>query len=106
MRKLSLISTAKARKIIKHVVELAALACKRNRLAETHSAIAPNLIALYKAFGGGWEIRKGKPIVPVDVQADMAAEPIGATCCRSLAAADADFAFADASGRGAGAAST
>ena len=46
---------------------------ERNRLAETRSAIATNLIALYKALGGGWEIRNGKPIVPEEMQAQMAA---------------------------------
>ncbi|WP_442753821.1 efflux transporter outer membrane subunit [Methylocystis sp. JAN1] len=44
---------------------------ERNRLAETRSSIATNLVALYKALGGGWEIRKGKPIVPEVMQAGM-----------------------------------
>ena len=42
-------------------------------LTEAQSAIAINLIGLYKGLGGGWEIRNGKPVVPVEVQADMAA---------------------------------
>ncbi|MGA9601415.1 MAG: efflux transporter outer membrane subunit [Methylocystis sp.] len=46
---------------------------ERNRLAETRSSIALNLIGVYKALGGGWEIRNGKPVVPVEMQADMAA---------------------------------
>ncbi len=46
---------------------------ERNRLTETRSAIALNLIGVYRALGGGWEIRNGKPVVPVEVQADMAA---------------------------------
>ncbi len=46
---------------------------QRNRLAEAHSAIALNLIGVYRGLGGGWEIRKGKPVVPLEVQADMAA---------------------------------
>ena len=46
---------------------------ERNRLAETRSAIALNLIGVYRALGGGWEIRDGKPVVPVEMQADMAA---------------------------------
>jgi NodT family efflux transporter outer membrane factor (OMF) lipoprotein len=46
---------------------------QRNRLAETRSSIALNLIGVYKALGGGWEIRDGKPVVPVATQADMAA---------------------------------
>lgn len=44
---------------------------ERNRLAETRSSIATNLVALYKALGGGWEIRNGKPIVPEVMQAGM-----------------------------------
>jgi NodT family efflux transporter outer membrane factor (OMF) lipoprotein len=44
---------------------------ERNSLATTRSDIATNLIALYKALGGGWEIRNGKPIVPEATQARM-----------------------------------
>lgn len=44
---------------------------ERNRLAETRSSIATNLVALYKALGGGWEIGHGKPIVPEVMQAGM-----------------------------------
>jgi NodT family efflux transporter outer membrane factor (OMF) lipoprotein len=36
----------------------------KNQLAETRSVIATNLIALYKALGGGWEIRNGRPVIP------------------------------------------
>jgi hypothetical protein len=43
------------------------------KFAETRSAIAINLIAVYKALGGGWELREGKPVVPEAVQAEMAA---------------------------------
>ncbi|MEK8091991.1 efflux transporter outer membrane subunit [Methylocystis sp. IM3] len=46
---------------------------ERNRLADTRGSIAANLIALYRALGGGWEIRSGKPIVPDAMQAQMAA---------------------------------
>jgi len=49
-----------------------ALLQQKNRLAQTRSDIATNLIALYKALGGGWEIRKGKPIVSEALQAEMA----------------------------------
>ena len=45
---------------------------EKNKLAQTRSAIATNLIALYKALGGGWEIREGRPIVPPPMQAEMA----------------------------------
>jgi NodT family efflux transporter outer membrane factor (OMF) lipoprotein len=45
---------------------------ERNRLAQTRSDIANNLVALYRALGGGWEIREGKPVVPPVTQAQMA----------------------------------
>jgi NodT family efflux transporter outer membrane factor (OMF) lipoprotein len=37
---------------------------EENSLARTRSSIATNLIALYKALGGGWEMRHGRPFVP------------------------------------------
>ncbi len=40
-------------------------------LADTRSSIATNFIALYKALGGGWELRVGQPILPVSTQAEM-----------------------------------
>jgi NodT family efflux transporter outer membrane factor (OMF) lipoprotein len=43
------------------------------KLAQTRSSVATNLIAVYKALGGGWELREGKPIVPPATQAEMAA---------------------------------
>lgn len=44
---------------------------QENNLAETRSSIATNLIALYKALGGGWESREGQPIVAESTQAAM-----------------------------------
>lgn len=41
------------------------------RLAETRSSIATNLIALYKALGGGWELRQGQPVITESMQAEM-----------------------------------
>jgi NodT family efflux transporter outer membrane factor (OMF) lipoprotein len=41
------------------------------RLADLHSSIATNLIALYKALGGGWELRQGQPIVPESTVVEM-----------------------------------
>jgi NodT family efflux transporter outer membrane factor (OMF) lipoprotein len=41
------------------------------RLADTRSSIATNLIALYKALGGGWELRQGQPIVAENTRAEM-----------------------------------
>jgi outer membrane protein TolC len=44
---------------------------QRSRVTETRGALALNLVLLYKALGGGWEIREGKPFVREDVQAGM-----------------------------------
>ncbi len=44
---------------------------QEDRLAETTGAIARNLIAVYKAIGGGWEIRAGKEFVPVEIRDEM-----------------------------------
>ncbi len=54
------------------VDSMRALLQQENRLAQTRSDIATNLIALYKALGGGWEIREGRPVVSVAIQAEMA----------------------------------
>ena len=48
------------------------LLTEMNRLAETRSSIATNLIGVYKALGGGWEVGEGKPIVSEALQAQMA----------------------------------
>ncbi|MDX2510666.1 MAG: efflux transporter outer membrane subunit [Desulfobacterales bacterium] len=36
----------------------------QNRLADVKGSLAQNFIALYKALGGGWQIREGKEFVP------------------------------------------
>jgi NodT family efflux transporter outer membrane factor (OMF) lipoprotein len=38
----------------------------------TTGNVALSLVALYKALGGGWEMRAGKDFVPGDIKADMA----------------------------------
>ena len=48
-----------------------ALLQEQNRLAENRSSIATNLIALYKALGGGWELRQCQPIVAECTQVEM-----------------------------------
>jgi len=48
-----------------------ALLTSQNRLAETRSSGATNLIALYKALGGGWELHQGDPVVPERIQHEM-----------------------------------
>jgi NodT family efflux transporter outer membrane factor (OMF) lipoprotein len=42
-----------------------------NSLAQTRSTVTVDLIALYKALGGGWEMREGQPVVPVGTQKEM-----------------------------------
>jgi NodT family efflux transporter outer membrane factor (OMF) lipoprotein len=63
------------------------LLSEQNRLAKAQSSVATNLIALYKALGGGWEISQGKPFVHEATQkemmdrtswGDMLSEPTGA----------------------------
>jgi NodT family efflux transporter outer membrane factor (OMF) lipoprotein len=44
---------------------------ERNRLAQSRASIATNLIAVYKALGGGWEVRDGQPIISQATQAQM-----------------------------------
>lgn len=44
---------------------------EENSLARTQSAIATNLISLFKALGGGWEIRNGQPVVPDSTRIEM-----------------------------------
>ncbi len=48
-----------------------ALLDSQNLLANTRAATATNLIALYKALGGGWEIREGQPVIPEGMQREM-----------------------------------
>jgi len=47
---------------------------EQNTLAQTTGSVATNLVALYKALGGGWEPRAGDPtfpVVPVETQQEM-----------------------------------
>lgn len=44
---------------------------EENNLARARSAVATNLIALYKALGGGWETRSGQPFVPENTRNEM-----------------------------------
>jgi NodT family efflux transporter outer membrane factor (OMF) lipoprotein len=46
---------------------------QQNGLAQVNSSVATSLIALYKALGGGWEVREGQPVVPDEVQREMKA---------------------------------
>ena len=47
------------------------LASQQDAHAVTRGNIATSLIALYKALGGGWEVRMGNDFVPSDVREEM-----------------------------------
>jgi outer membrane protein TolC len=50
-----------------------ALLREQDHLAASRGESPLGLVAVYRALGGGWEIRKGKPFVPEDVKAVMKA---------------------------------
>jgi outer membrane protein TolC len=47
------------------------LLAQQNVLTQTSSSVATSLIALYKALGGGWELREGQPVVSEAMQREM-----------------------------------
>lgn len=65
------------------------LLTEMNKLAETRSSIATNLIAVYKALGGGWEVGEGKPIVSEALLAQMASRTDWGNLLPPAAAAEA-----------------
>lgn len=44
---------------------------EENTLAQARSAIVVNLISLYKALGGGWELSRGQPVVTDSTRVEM-----------------------------------
>ena len=44
---------------------------QQQSLAQSSSSASTNLIALYKALGGGWQLQQGQPVVPVETQHQM-----------------------------------
>jgi len=44
---------------------------EQNTLARNQSSIATNLISLYKAMGGGWEVRQGQAVVADTTRIEM-----------------------------------
>ena len=40
-------------------------------LTATRESVAANLIAMYKALGGGWELRESNTFVPVEMSEEM-----------------------------------
>jgi hypothetical protein len=47
------------------------LVTEQDRLVATQGSVALNLVAVYKALGGGWELRLGKDLVPQDTRRQM-----------------------------------
>jgi NodT family efflux transporter outer membrane factor (OMF) lipoprotein len=49
-----------------------ALLNEQDKLAVTLGNISGSLVGVYRALGGGWEIREGKDLVPRDIEEEMA----------------------------------
>ncbi len=47
------------------------LTVEQSRLVATRGAVALNLIALYRALGGGWELRESRDLVPASIKEQM-----------------------------------
>jgi len=47
------------------------LTTQQDNLVFTAGSVGQNLIAMYRALGGGWEIREGKDFVPEDIRKEM-----------------------------------
>lgn len=50
---------------------LRSLANAEDNLTERRGAVATSLIAMYKALGGGWQIRVGKEFIPEETKKEM-----------------------------------
>ena len=48
-----------------------ALLSQQDNLASTLGTIATSLVGVYRALGGGWEIREGQDLVPPEIKAEM-----------------------------------
>ena len=47
------------------------LLTQQDNLASTLGNISTSLVGVYRALGGGWEIREGEDIVPAEIKAEM-----------------------------------
>jgi hypothetical protein len=47
------------------------LTFQQTLLAERTGSVALNVVAMYKALGGGWEIRAEKDFVPIETKEEM-----------------------------------
>lgn len=45
-----------------------ALMFQENQLADAQGRVARNLVAIYRALGGGWQIREGQPFIPANTK--------------------------------------
>jgi outer membrane protein TolC len=54
------------------VIAQQALLNQQDNLATSLGNILSNLVGVYRALGGGWEIREGKELVPPDIKEAMA----------------------------------
>ena len=54
------------------IVSSQALYTEQDNFVTTLGAVANNLVAIYRALGGGWEIREGKDLVPAEIRQAMA----------------------------------
>jgi outer membrane protein TolC len=48
-----------------------ALVSEQDRLVSTRGTVSLNLVAMYKALGGGWELRVGKDFAPQETKQQM-----------------------------------
>ena len=48
-----------------------ALVSSQDNMVSTNGSVASYLVAVYRALGGGWEIRVGKDFIPADVKEEM-----------------------------------
>src|SRR5262245_23115156 len=48
-----------------------ALLAQQDSLASTLGNISTSLVGIYRALGGGWEIREGQELVPPEIKAEM-----------------------------------
>jgi len=44
---------------------------QQDRLTVTLGDVPTSLIAVYKALGGGWQIREGKDFIPEEIKTEM-----------------------------------
>jgi len=48
-----------------------AVLAQQDSLASTLGSISTSLVGIYRALGGGWEIREGQDFVPPEIKAEM-----------------------------------